>query len=388
MSDRQIGVLDGLVFGIGLVAEIPSGALADLLGRKNLLRMGLLMMSFGFFAQGFAHDYLHILLGMLLFTVGTAMVSGSDDALVYDSLDAEDKSDTWGRVVARKYQIMLTVTILSYLVGGLLYVLNFRLPFVLAGVGILAGFFVASSLKEVVVVKEKLSAALYIKQTTRGMKYLLRRKMWLYAFMAVVIVGSGYAFDVGVIKPLVLDKLGFHANAQAIINAVAGIVSVIALSQLGRLRKLFGEKLGLVALALIMGAGFLAASFPLGAFGILAFLAIFIVNSLVEPWLNDTVQHEIPSSHRATALSTLALLQKLPYVLLAPIAGSLSSDGNFSLFLAGIALCIFIAVGILLLFGLLTKRRERRSGNQQSVSPLYAELDRSHTHSGPSSKPD
>ncbi len=392
MSDRQIGVLDGLVFGIGLIAEIPSGAFADLLGRKNLLRIGLIMMSFGFLAQGFAHDYLHILLGMVLFTVGMAMVSGSDDALVYDSLDAEGKSDTWVRVVARKYQIMLTVTILSYLVGGLLYVLNFRLPFVLAGGGILIGFFVASSLKEVTVAREKLSIALYIKQNTEGMKHLLKRKMWLYTFMAVVIVGSGYAFDVGVIKPLVLDKFGFHASAQAIINAVAGIVSVVALSRLDRLRKLFGERLGLVVLALIMGAGFLAASFPLGAFGILAFLAIFIVNSLVEPWLNDIVQHEVPSSHRATALSTLALLQKLPYVLLAPIAGSLSFDGNFSLFLVGVALCIFLAIGVLLLFRLLAKRHQRklndRSDNKQSVSPLYVELDRSHTHSGPSSRPD
>jgi predicted MFS family arabinose efflux permease len=225
----------------------------------------------------------------------------------------------------------------------------------------LLAFLVASSLKEGTAAREKFSLSIYVKQNTDGMKYFLKRNMWLYAFMAFVVVGSGYAFDVGVIKPLILDGLGFFENAQAVINAVAGIASVIALTQLNRLRRLFGEKPGLIILGLIMGAGFLVASFPIGTLGILAFLAIFIINSLVEPWLNDVVQHEVASSHRATALSTLALLQKLPYVLLAPIAGSLSSDGNFSLFLVGISLCIFLAIGILLLFGLLHRK------NRQSI---------------------
>lgn len=391
MSDRQIGILDGLVFGIGLIAEIPSGALADLLGRKNLLRIGLLLMSFGFLAQGFAHDYLHILAGMLLFTIGTAMVSGADDALVYDSLDKEGKSSKWQQVIARKHQIMLTVTILSYLAGGLLYVLHFRLPFVLAGLGVLAAFFVASTLKEEPSGKiEKFSAKAYIKQNAEGMKYFLRRHMWLYAFMAVVIVGSGYAFDVGVIKPLVLDKFGFFANAQAVINAVAGIAAVVALSQLNRIRRILGEKPGLIVLALIMGAGFLAASFPIGTFGIVAFLAIYVVNSLAEPWLNDVVQHEVASSHRATALSTLALLQKIPYVVLAPIAGGLSTNGNFSLFLIGIAACIFLAVVILLLFGLLNRRNRRLAASNpvKPGDPSYADLDRAYTHSGHNSETD
>ncbi len=363
MSDRQIGILDGLVFGAGLITEIPAGSLADLLGRKNLLRVGLLMVALGSIVQGFAHAYLHILLGLFLFTVGMALISGADDALVYDSLESEGTASRWEKVVARKYQIMHTVIILSYLVGGVLYAVHFRLPFILSGLGVLIAFFVASSLKEVAAIREKLSIGTYAKQNIEGMKYILRRHMWLYAFMALVIVGSGYAFDVGIIKPLVLDKFGFRANSQAVINAVAGVIAVVALTQLSKLRKLFGEKLGLITLAIIMGGGFLAASFPIGAFGILAFLAIYVVNGLVEPWLNGIVQHEAPSSHRATTLSTLALLQKLPYVLLAPLAGSLSSGGHLSFFLAGVSISIFLAIGVLLLFGILSRSKGRTVPN-------------------------
>lgn len=359
MSDRQIGILDGLVFGVGLLAEIPSGALSDLLGRKRQLQAGLLMMSGGFLLQGFAQAYWYILVGMTMFVIGMALVSGSDDALVYDSLDSEGKSGDWTRVIARKFQIIHAVTISSILVGGLLYVLNFRLPFILAGVGVLFAFFVASTFKEVHIKSDDTSMAAYIKQNAEGMKYLFRRHMWLYALMAIVIVGIGYAFDLGVVKPLILDLFGYQASAQAVINAAAGIIAIAALTQLDRLRELFGEKRGLVILAVFMGIGFLLSSFPIGKLGLIAFLIIFIVNSLVEPWLNDVVQHEVPSSHRATALSTLAMLQKLPYILLAPLAGTFSTEGNLSLYFVGIALCIFAAVAILLIFGILSKRSQK-----------------------------
>ncbi len=311
MSDRQIGVLDGLAFGVGLVAEIPSGALADLFGRKRQLIVGLFLMAVSFLVEGFAQGYWYLFVGMMMFTVGMALVSGSDDALVYDSLDAEGKSGRWNKIIARKFQIMHAVTITSYLVGGLLYVWYFRLPFILAGIGGLVGVFVAFGLKEVRHASEKSpSVSSYVRQNIDGMKYLFRRHMWLYAFMALVVLGIGYAFDLGVIKPLTLDAFGYHANAQAVISAIAGGVAIAVLMLLPRLRKLFGEKKGLVLLAFVMGGGFLVSSFPVGRFGLLAFLAIFIVNSLVEPWLNDIVQQEVSSSHRATALSTLAFIAK------------------------------------------------------------------------------
>lgn len=360
MSDRQIGVLDGLVFGVGLVAEIPSGALADLFGRKRQLIVGLFLMAAGFLVQGFARGYWYIFIGMILFTVGMALVSGSDDALAYDSLDEEGKAGRWESIIARKFQIMHAVTIASYLVGGLLYMWYFRMPFIMAGIGGLFGIVVAFGLKEARHTSEASpSVTAYMRQNIDGMKYLFRRHMWLYAFMAFVVLGVGYAFDFGVIKPLTLNAFGYHAGAQAVINAIAGGVAIAVLMQLSRLRKLFGEKKGLVFLALIMGFGFFVASFPVGKLGLLAFLAIFIVNSLAEPWLNDIIQHEVPSSHRATALSTLALLQKIPYVALAPIAGSLSFSGRYASFMMGVAICIFAAVVVLLLCGILGNQARR-----------------------------
>ncbi|HET8670454.1 MAG TPA: MFS transporter, partial [Candidatus Saccharimonadales bacterium] len=302
---------------------------------------------------------------MVLFTVGMAFVSGSDDALVYDSLDAEHKSSLWEKVIARKFQVMHLVTIVSILAGGVLYILQFRLPFVLAGIGALVSFFVALTFKEAPVeIEQSPSIKSYVRQNVEGMQYLFRRHMWLYAFMAFVVLGVGYAFDVGVIKPLMLDSFGFTANAQAVINAAAGGVAIVALTQLTRLRNTLGEKRGLVALSLLMAGGFLVSSYPIAGFGLLTFLVIFIANSLAEPWFNDVVQHEVPSSHRATALSTLALIQKLPYVALSPIAGAAAFGGNLLAFFFGLSGCILLAVGMLLVAGILRKRSRQYPAGQ------------------------
>lgn len=360
MSDRQIGLLDGVVFGLGLLAEIPSGALADLLGRKKLLCSGILLMSVGLVSQGLATGYLHIFGGMLCFTVGMAMVSGSDDALIFDSLVSEGNSKRWRSVVARKQQIIMTVTILSYLFGGLLYLVHKRLPFVLSGVGAILGFVVAISLTEAKVVKTKVNITVYIKQTKDGMLYLLHRRMGLYLFIAIVVLGTSYAFDVGVIKPLVLDKLGYYASAQAVINAIVAIIAILALTQLNRLRGVVSERVGFIVLAFVLGIGIVITALPIHKLGILAFLMIYIVYSLVGPWLNDIVQNEVPSSHRATALSTLALLQKMPYILLAPLAGAMSSSGHLDRFLLGMGLCVLVSIVILIGFGWFNKIKRTR----------------------------
>lgn len=362
MSDRQIGVLDGMVFALGLVAEVPAGALADLLGRKRQLQVGLLLMSAGFLLQGFAQAYWYMLVGMSMFTVGAALVSGADDALVYDALEAEGKADGWQQVISRKFQIMHIVTLGGYLAGGLLSVLLLRLPFILSGVGMLFGFFVATSFHEV---RETHAAtpvfADFVRQNAVGIKYFLRRHMWLYGCMALIVLGIGYAFDLGVIKPLMLDSFGYKKVGQAVANALAGGVAIIALTQLDRLRKSFGEKRGLVLLALCLGAGFLAAAFHVGMFGILAFLLIGTAASLVGPWLNDVVQHEASSAHRATALSAMALLQKMPYIVLAPLAGIFSTNGHLGRYFMGVALSVFAAVAVLLLFGILNKQVQKRA---------------------------
>ena len=51
ITDQQVGFLDGMAFGIGLVAQIPTGALADRFGRDKITRLGLILEGVGLLTQ-------------------------------------------------------------------------------------------------------------------------------------------------------------------------------------------------------------------------------------------------------------------------------------------------------------------------------------------------
>ena len=47
MDDAQIGIIDAATFAIGLIAEVPSGALADKFGKSRITKIGIVVAAIG-----------------------------------------------------------------------------------------------------------------------------------------------------------------------------------------------------------------------------------------------------------------------------------------------------------------------------------------------------
>src|SRR3989339_1470629 len=67
------------------IFEIPTGAVADKIGRKHSIALGSLVVSLAVLVYGSIPRYEIFLLAELLFAVGYALVSGADEALIYDT---------------------------------------------------------------------------------------------------------------------------------------------------------------------------------------------------------------------------------------------------------------------------------------------------------------
>lgn len=87
-------------------------------------------------------------------------------------------------------------------------------------------------------------------------------------------------------------------------------------------------------------------SLPLGWLGIMAIVMIDLGGRIVSPWLSVIVNKEIPSKFRATTISTSSLLSRIPYVLLAIIAGQAAEAGKIGVFTLVIGI-VLIALGFL-----------------------------------------
>ena len=343
MHDGQLGVLDGVTFAIGFLAEIPSGALADKFGRKKILVVGLLLNMIGYLLHAVG-GYGMIFVAQTCLTVGWAFVSGADDALVYDSLKEEKKESQWKKVIARKYQISIIFTLVSYIIGAVLYRTWFRLAFIAEGLVIIPAIFIALGLVEAKVVGADHEKS-YFKKLRDGVKALLQRKNVSYLLIALVFLGVGYAFDFGSLTTFSLDHRGVHQTGQAIVLTIIGGLSVVLLFYLEKIRSVPREKHGLVIVASIMTASIFAGVLSHSVLiGVATVVVIRLCSNALLPWLNDVVQHNVSSSHRATALSSLAVLYKLPYVFIAPFAGVFSRSNRWDTFM--------LVIGSLMIVGL------------------------------------
>ena len=83
INDQQVGILDGMAFTIGLIAEVPSGALADKFGRDKIVKIGQILTGMGFLIQAVSSHFIPFFIGQTILMVGASFVSGADEALFF-----------------------------------------------------------------------------------------------------------------------------------------------------------------------------------------------------------------------------------------------------------------------------------------------------------------
>src|SRR5690606_16731701 len=110
ITDQQVGVLDGLAFAIGLLAEVPSGALADKFGCDRMVRVGQLLVGCGLLMQAAGSSFAVFFVGQTMLMVGIALVSGADEALFYENLGFDKATTNWRKLVTRGTQFAMIGT--------------------------------------------------------------------------------------------------------------------------------------------------------------------------------------------------------------------------------------------------------------------------------------
>ena len=82
----QIGIAEGMFHVTSFLFEVPSGALADLAGRKNVMIWGRVLAAVSSVILLFSTDLWQFLIGFSISAVSYNLNSGSEEALVYDSM--------------------------------------------------------------------------------------------------------------------------------------------------------------------------------------------------------------------------------------------------------------------------------------------------------------
>lgn len=339
-SYQVLGYVDSIGFTIALLLEIPSGAIADLIGRKRTIQFAYLLITIGLFTEGIANTPVTLFIGNIIFLIGYAFYSGSVEAITYDSMLEKNNEKEYPNVIARAKSMKMISKIFGALIGGFLASVNLRLPFLLLAFTNLIAFIFSFKLKEPKIDTVKVSFSSYLKKTFDGIKELGNKNIKPYIFFILIILGIFYWFDWGLVKPAVSVNFGFDTKEMGIIFATTGLLVAIVMIYLPKFRKVFNDYTALSILNFLSILCIFLFGLNINNFGAIPLILMGIVGTISEAWISIIVNKHINSSNRATTLSAIAMIVKTPYILTAILSGYFIDNGYLSHLMLSIALIL------------------------------------------------
>lgn len=124
---EQFGILNGIWAATIVLLEVPSGALADTLGRRKMMILAGICMVFEMAVLlvapigGGTLMFGLFVFNRLLSGAAEAAASGSDEALAYDSLKAAGQESRWGHVLERVQRDTSLAFFFAMMIGAAVY---------------------------------------------------------------------------------------------------------------------------------------------------------------------------------------------------------------------------------------------------------------------------
>lgn len=321
LTFSQIGIVFSCLVILGLVAEIPTGYIADKYGRKNSVVGGTILLFIGAALMTSATNAVLLILGVSVMSIGRAFISGALEAIVYDDLRNNNLHKSWDSLLSTKIQISLVAYILAVPIGGFLYNFHFRLPNILEAISMALSIFVALKLRDNSDRTELLEKKIKFDELVVGFRELLDKRLSPYLLPAFMVISIFELYDWGLSKPAMAVGFGFDAKGQSVVYTLLAILNIITIGLMPRLRRLLGDYWGLRILNLISGLAFVASTYMLGLWGIGILWLLESAGNLGDPWTSSVVNENTESKYRATTLSTLAFMTRIPHFFVNILAG-------------------------------------------------------------------
>ncbi len=301
MSLPDIYYMEAVVLGLCVLLDIPSGALADVIGRKKTIIIGriFLFASVIFFTT--MQSPVGAWTGNLLWAVGYTMQSGADTALLYDTLKEQGKEDQYKRIEGQAVGARLILIACCSILTGLMASIDLRLPlwiglpFTL--IPLAAAFFIKEPRPT-----EYYSAEKQIAVLKQGAKFVLGSKevRWMVGFAALLATTSKvWFFTYNPYFEVVGLPIAYYGVIFFLLNAVAWLSSHYAY----KIEKKLGERKCVISMVLCLGIPILLMGLvPIQPF---AYLVVVqnIVRGFMRPFVGDYMNRHITTNARATVLS-------------------------------------------------------------------------------------
>ncbi|HME53904.1 MAG TPA: MFS transporter [Candidatus Lokiarchaeia archaeon] len=316
--------------------EIPTGVIADKIGRKLSVLIGVLVLVVAITVYTSMANFYVFMAGEFLWAMSGALISGADNALVYDMLKDAGQEAT-SKVVFRKLAIAGQVgMIIAAPIGSLVATVfspRDAMLFMVFPVVAAAAFLLP--IKEPSTINECRKRG-YARILAQGLRNFASSKPLQRLVVNMVIVQlAGYCLMW--LYQVKLEQFGVSIAYFGVVQAMLVAGEAVANASYGRLEKWLGSKRRLLSLtAAMLGCGLLVMGFAPDAMVIVvATIAAGGFGLSRGTLFSSYFNKHIPSEERATTLSVISMVRTVTQAGVDPFLGVMmdwSANGTFLIF--------------------------------------------------------
>lgn len=322
LSYGDIGILFAVFSLTGFLFEIPTGYLGDKYGKKSSILAGLGILTITAYVWTMLSSVLAFAVFAGVWMLGLACISGSFEGYIYDYLKSKKWEDKYDSLLAKNGTVIYAAGAIGSIGGAYLFSFNINYPYYLLsalfGICLLVVFMMDNdvSLEDGAIEKQL--------KIFSGLSYVYKHKQILWITLVVSLLFGFFSYFRGSVdKPYILSLGIFDVKWIGVFVAISMVIQSAFISQFDRLKHRIKEA-GLVVLYIALSSlPLIVMSLGYGYIGLIAMLAYYLTESYQETILNSFSQKHIPSSIRATTLSSMKVYVNIGGAVLGLLAGQM-----------------------------------------------------------------
>ena len=310
----QLTLIEAFIIGVTLLMQLPTGAFADLFGKKTAMIIGGVLYSLSLWFYSISTTFSMFLVYAVIFGIASAFIDGTREALLYDTLK-QDKRESQFSKVASKLSMIVQVSLASAtIIGGWIglysYVFAIRLTAVVfLGMAVASAFFI-----EPVVDTDKFTFKNYINKTKQGVQELFKNPYIKKVSLYYIMIGSLTWMCAITFNMVLLSELQYSTSEIGIAVAVTRVVNSVIIFRLLHVGTFFTRKRTFVLLPVILIIAFFPVVFMTKWWAIIPVMGAMFVSMARWNILSQYTNAEFDSKNRATAISALCMVIGIIFV--------------------------------------------------------------------------
>ncbi len=368
LSFFEINSLFGVILVTQTICEIPTGIIADKIGRKKSIIIAFIFQLLGEVEFIFADNYLLFAISTILAGIGFSFYSGCYEAMMYDSLKIDQRAHEMKKIAGLNTGFKQLAIVTGALIGGFftadLAMSNFTFVIILTAISVSIALIVSFFLKEPAekFARNTQNSVSILKE---GFRLISNNSSLRRIVMLSILATPFIIYLMNFYQPYLLEAkvpgiwLGISLSIASFMGFFTGKYAY-------RMEEIFGVQYGLFISTILPGIFYLLMAFILNNYlSVILFILAFASMNIQQPVFADYKNRHIKSSIRATTLSMISMLSGIYVAMMGLFIGKLADIRlNHAFMLMG---------GMIIISVVLIQIREKHVKNtgQEEANRLY-----------------